>query len=202
MTLQGHVDDLVAQLRRLDTTVLDDWGRHLARVVMGGGRLLVCGNGGSAAQAQHLAAELVGRYRSDRPAYSAIALCAETSSMTAIGNDYGFEWVFSRQVEAHGRRGDAFLGLSTSGRSANVVAAAQAARRLGLTTWAFTGAGPNPLAEASDAALCVDAPLTCTVQEVHQVALHLLCDAMDDVVLASADMAGALDGVRDRVVLP
>jgi D-sedoheptulose 7-phosphate isomerase len=198
MTSQDHVDDLVAQLRRLDTSVLDEWGAQLARVVMGGGRLLVCGNGGSAAQAQHLAAELVGRYRSDRPAYSAIALCAETSSMTAIGNDYGFELVFSRQVEAHGRRGDIFLGLSTSGRSPNVVAAAESAKRRGLTTWAFTGTGPNPLAEVSDDALCVDAPLTCTVQEVHQVALHLLCDAMDEVVLDSAAMMAALD----EVVLP
>ncbi|MDQ1726706.1 MAG: D-sedoheptulose 7-phosphate isomerase [Frankiaceae bacterium] len=188
MTVQSHVDDLVTQLRRLDTAALDRWGRELARVVMGGGRLLVCGNGGSAAQAQHLAAELVGRYRSDRPAYSAIALCAETSSMTAIGNDYGFELVFSRQVEAHGRRGDILLALSTSGRSPNVVAAAEAARRLGLTTWAFTGAGPNPLADACDDAVCVDAPLTCTVQEVHQVALHLLCDAMDDVVLRTIDL--------------
>ncbi|MDQ1681457.1 MAG: D-sedoheptulose 7-phosphate isomerase [Frankiaceae bacterium] len=198
MTSQDHVDDLVAQLRRLDTSILDEWGAHLARVVMGGGRLLVCGNGGSAAQAQHLAAELVGRYRSDRPAYSAIALCAETSSMTAIGNDYGFELVFSRQVEAHGRRGDIFLGLSTSGRSPNVVAAAESARRRGLTAWAFTGTGPNPLAEVCDDALCVDAPLTCTVQEVHQVALHLLCGAMDEVVLDSAAMVAALD----EVVLP
>lgn len=188
MTVQSHVDDLVTQLRRLDTAALDRWGRELARVVMGGGRLLVCGNGGSAAQAQHLAAELVGRYRSDRPAYSAIALCAETSSMTAIGNDYGFELVFSRQVEAHGRRGDILLALSTSGRSPNVVAAAEAAKRLGLTTWAFTGAGPNPLADVCDDAVCVDAPLTCTVQEVHQVALHLLCDAMDDVVLRTIDL--------------
>jgi D-sedoheptulose 7-phosphate isomerase len=195
MTLQQHVDDVVSQLQRLDTTRLDEWGQHLARVVMGGGRLLVCGNGGSAAQAQHLAAELVGRYRSDRPAYSAIALTAETSSMTAIANDYGFEVVFSRQVEAHGRRGDVFLGLSTSGRSPNVVEAARAARRIGLTTWAFTGAGPNPLAEASDDALCVDAPLTCTVQEVHQVALHLICDAMDEVVLSSVAMAAALEDV-------
>lgn len=188
MTLQQHVADLVAQLSRLDTTALDEWGKHLAHVVMGGGRLLVCGNGGSAAQAQHLAAELVGRYRSDRPAYSAIALCAETSSMTAISNDYGFELVFARQVEAHGRPGDILLGLSTSGRSPNVVAAAEAAHRLGLTTWAFTGAGPNPLSSVCDGALTVDAPLTCTVQEVHQVALHLLCDAMDSLVLETVDL--------------
>ncbi|MCU1675543.1 MAG: phosphoheptose isomerase [Frankiales bacterium] len=192
MTLQQHVDDLVTQLGRLDTTVLDEWGQQLARVVMGGGRLLVCGNGGSAAQAQHLAAELVGRYRSDRPAYSAIALTAETSSITAISNDYGFEAVFSRQVEAHGRRGDVFLGLSTSGRSPNVVNAADTAKRLGLATWAFTGGGPNPLSASCDGAVCVDAPLTCTVQEVHQVALHLLCDAMDDVVLASAEIPSTL----------
>lgn len=199
MDLIAHVDDLCAALRRLDTAHLQRWGEHLARVVMGGGRLLVCGNGGSAAQAQHLAAELVGRYRDDRPAYSAIALCAETSSITAISNDYGYDAVFARQVEAHGRRGDVFLGLSTSGRSPNVVAAAETARRLGLTTWAFTGCGPNALADVCDDALCVDAPLTCTIQEVHQVALHLVCEAMDAVVLDRVDLeAGAGRGGGTR----
>ena len=128
-------------------------GPSLAQVLVGGGRLLVAGNGGSAAQAQHLTAELVGRYRDDRPALSAIALHAETSAVTAISNDYGYDHVFARQVQAHGRPGDVFLGMSTSGRSGNVLAAMDAAREGGLTVWVMTGAGPNPMADAADSAV-------------------------------------------------
>ncbi len=175
----AHVRALLDALPALDTDRLDAWGRHLASVLVGGGRLLCAGNGGSAAQAQHLTAELVGRYRDDRPALSAIALHAETSAVTAISNDYGYDSVFSRQVQAHGRPGDVFLGLSTSGRSANVLAAMSAARDGGLTVWALTGTGPNPMTELADDALAVSAPATATVQEVHQVAVHLVCAAVD-----------------------
>ncbi|MFC8836764.1 SIS domain-containing protein [Streptomyces griseoincarnatus] len=160
------------------------WGGRLASVLTGGGRLLAAGNGGSAAQAQHLTAELVGRYRSERPAYSALALHAETSSVTAIGNDYGFDHVYARQVAAHGRPGDVLMLLSTSGRSANLIAAAVAARRAGLAVWALTGPGPNPLMEAADESLCVAAASTATVQEVHLVAVHLLCECFDTAVAA------------------
>ncbi|KWX03107.1 SIS domain-containing protein [Carbonactinospora thermoautotrophica] len=155
------------------------WGRELAEVLPAGGRLLVAGNGGSAAQAQHLAAELVGRYRDDRPPFSAIALHAETSSLTAIGNDYGYELVFARQVEAHGRPGDVLMLLSASGGSPNVIGAARVARRRGLTVWALTGPVPNPLAKLAHDAICVQAHATATIQEVHQVALHMVCAAMD-----------------------
>jgi phosphoheptose isomerase len=175
----AHVRALLDALPALDTDRLDAWGVHLASVLVGGGRLLCAGNGGSAAQAQHLTAELVGRYRDDRPALSAIALHAETSSLTAIANDYGYDAVFARQVQAHGRPGDVFLGLSTSGRSGNVLAAMEAARDGGLTVWALTGGGPNPVAELADDAVTVPAPATATVQEVHQVAVHLLCAAVD-----------------------
>ena len=175
----AHVRALLDALPALDTDRLDGWGRHLASVLVGGGRLLCAGNGGSAAQAQHLTAELVGRYRDDRPALSAIALHAETSSVTAISNDYGYDSVFSRQVQAHGRPGDVFLGLSTSGRSANVLAAMRAARDGGLTVWALTGTGPNAMTELADDAIAVAAPATATVQEVHQVAVHLVCAAVD-----------------------
>ncbi len=179
LTGRDHVAALLAALPLLDTEVLDGWGATLAGVLVGGGRLLVAGNGGSAAQAQHLTAELVGRYRHDRPALSALALHAETSALTAIANDYGYDEGFARQVRAHGRPGDVFLGISTSGRSPNVVAAALAARNGGLITWALTGPGPNPLAAATTAALCVRAPSTATVQEVQQVAVHLICAAVD-----------------------
>ncbi|MFJ9661440.1 SIS domain-containing protein [Streptomyces griseoflavus] len=159
-----------------------DWGGHLASVLSGGGRLLAAGNGGSAAQAQHLTAELVGRYRRERRAFSALALHAETSSVTAIGNDYGFDHVYARQVVAHGRPGDVLMLLSTSGRSANLIAAAVAGRRAGLRIWALTGPGPNPLAEAAHEALCVEAGSTATVQETHLVAVHLLCESFDTAV--------------------
>jgi D-sedoheptulose 7-phosphate isomerase len=141
--------------------------------------LLAAGNGGSAAQAQHLTAELVGRYREDRAPFWALALQAVTSALTAILNDYGRDEVFARQVRAHGRTGDVCLLLSTSGRSSNLLAAANAATEFGLRVWALCGAAPNPLAELADEALCVEATDTATVQEVHLVAVHVLCEAFD-----------------------
>jgi D-sedoheptulose 7-phosphate isomerase len=148
-------------------------------VLQGGGRLLAVGNGGSAAQAQHLTSELVGRYRDDRPPFAAIALHAETSALTALLNDYPPAEVFARQVRAHGRPGDVLVALSTSGRSPNVLAAVDAARDGGLTTWGLTGRPLNPLLERVDDAVAVDTPYTATVQEVHQVVVHLLCAAVD-----------------------
>ncbi|WP_030762996.1 D-sedoheptulose-7-phosphate isomerase [Streptomyces sp. NRRL F-2664] len=186
---QQHCQELEDALHRLRDHGLDQlahWGRRLAAVLPAGGRLLAAGNGGSAAQAQHLTAELVGRYRAERPAYSAIALHAETSSVTAIGNDYGFEQVFARQVAAHGRDGDVLVLLSTSGRSGNLLSAAMTARAAGLEVWALTGAAPNPLAEAADQALCIDAASTATVQEAHLVAVHLLCESFDAALAPSA----------------
>ncbi|CAL9355090.1 phosphoheptose isomerase [Streptomyces sp. DH-12] len=189
------LQDALDGLRRHGLPRIADWGGRLAAVLAGGGRLLAAGNGGSAAQAQHLTAELVGRYRSERPAYSALALHAETSSVTAIGNDYGFDHVYARQVAAHGRPGDVLMLLSTSGRSANLVAAAAAARRAGLEVWALTGPGPNPLTEAADEALCVAAAATATVQEAHLVAVHLLCECFDAAVAAPpARTAAAVPG--------
>ncbi len=178
---RAHLDALHRALGSLEGQCahLGQWGHHLAGVLAGGGRLLAAGNGGSAAHAQHLTAELVGRYLHDRRPFSAIALHADSSAVTAIGNDYGSDAVFARQVAGHGRAGDVLVVLSTSGRSGNVVEAACEARRQGLTSWAVTGPGPNPLAEASDDALCVQATATPTIQEVHQVVVHLLCVAVD-----------------------
>lgn len=158
------------------------WAHELAGVLAGGGRLLACGNGGSAAEAQHLTGELVGRFRYDRAPYSAIALTAETSALTAILNDYGAEEVFARQVLAHGRPGDILVALSTSGTSSNVVAAAKAAQQIGMTVWALTGPAPNLLASMSDDAIAVEAPTTATVQEVHLSLVHALCLAFDDAI--------------------
>jgi D-sedoheptulose 7-phosphate isomerase len=186
LTGSDHVASLTAALadvhRQVDT--LDRWGRLLADVLTSRGRMLAAGNGGSAAQAQHLTAELVGRYRADRPPFSAICLTAETSSLTAIANDYPADELFARQVEAHGREGDVVFLLSTSGRSPNIVAAARRARECGMHVLAMTGPGPNPLAAAADETVCIDSPWTATVQECHLVALHLVCAAFDAAVLA------------------
>jgi D-sedoheptulose 7-phosphate isomerase len=159
------------------------WGRQLADVLTRGGRLLACGNGGSAAEAQHLTAELVGRFREERKPMSAIALHADTSALTAIGNDYGIDEIFARGVRAHGQPGDVLISLSTSGTSSNVLAAVKAAHEEGLTTWALTGPAPNPLAAMCDDAVCVDADSTATVQEIHLLLVHALCIAVDGVLL-------------------
>jgi D-sedoheptulose 7-phosphate isomerase len=204
--LHGHAH--LAALRRhiecLDARVdeIDAWGRCIATVLESGGRLLAVGNGGSAAQAQHLTSELVGRYRDDRRPFSALALHAESSSVTAIANDYAFDEVFARQVVAHGRRGDVLVALSTSGRSRNVLAAACVARDIGMRTFALTGPAPNPLAGAVDDVLAVDAPATATVQEAHQIVVHLLCAAIDIAVGASvaAPIASAASDGREAEV--
>jgi D-sedoheptulose 7-phosphate isomerase len=176
-----HLDQLAGPLAALygQTERLDRWGRELARSLSAGGRLLAVGNGGSACQAQHLTAEIVGRYRDDRPPYAALALCTETPALTAIGNDYGFEELFARQVRGHGRDGDVLLALSTSGVSPNILAAVEAANAAGLTTFGLTGPAPNPLADAADDAVAIDTPHTATVQELHLVAIHLICAAFD-----------------------
>jgi D-sedoheptulose 7-phosphate isomerase len=179
-----HVAQLQSALGTLDDAIatVDRWGRLLAGVLESGGRVLAAGNGGSAAHAQHLVSELVGRYRDERRPFSAIALCAESSGLTAIVNDYGIEEMFARQVAAHGRAGDVFIGLSTSGASPNVIAAARTAHALGLRAWALTGRAPNALAASVDDVVAVDAATTATVQEVHQVAVHLLCEAFDSAI--------------------
>ncbi len=179
--LRGHVAELTGVLRALESEAdrIDRWGADLAHVVDRGGRLLVAGNGGSAAEAQHLTAELVGRFVGERRPLSAIALHAETSAVTAIANDYGVEEVFARQVEAHGRAGDVLLLVSTSGRSANLLHAADRARRVGMTVWALTSTGANPLRSAADDTLGLPGPSTSAVQEGHLMAVHALCVAVE-----------------------
>ena len=178
--VDDHLDGLGVTLTALRAHAprLSEWGTELAARLRRGQRLLAAGNGGSAAEAQHLTAELVGRYRGEREPLSAIALHADTSTITALGNDYGFVEIYARQVRAHGRPGDVLVLLSTSGRSDNLLAAAEVARALGVTVWSITGAEPNPLAEASDEAVCLPGA-TPSVQEAHLVAVHLLCEMVD-----------------------
>ena len=155
-------------------------GRRMAECLRGGGRVLAFGNGGSAADAQHLAGELVGRFRRDRAALSAIALTTDSSVVTAIGNDMGYESVFRRQVEAHGRPGDVAVGITTSGRSPNVVQALQLAREHGLVTMGLTGGGGGRLAGAVDYLIEVPHAETARIQEVHVMVVHVLCQIVEE----------------------
>jgi D-sedoheptulose 7-phosphate isomerase len=179
--IDTHLSRLAGALRpyRMVAGRLESWGGQLAWTLGRGGRLLVVGNGGSAAEAQHLAAELVGKLREDRTPLSAIALTADSSAVTAIANDYGYEDVFARQVRAHGRAEDILIALSTSGCSPNVLAAVHAAREVGLRTWALTGPAPNPLASACDEAIACPSPDGQVVQELHLVSVHVLCEHVD-----------------------
>jgi D-sedoheptulose 7-phosphate isomerase len=150
------------------------------------GRVLACGNGGSAGDAQHFAAEMVGRFERERPELPAIALTADSSILTAIANDYAFEQVFAKQVRALGRRGDVLLAISTSGNSANVVAAIDAARERDMAVVALTGRGGGRIGELlgdDDVHICVPHDRTARIQEVHLLVIHCLCDAIDRTLL-------------------
>jgi D-sedoheptulose 7-phosphate isomerase len=159
----------------------------------GGGTILVCGNGGSAADAQHLAAELICRVRRDRRAIPSVApsvaLTTDTSTLTAIGNDYGFERIFSRQVEALAREGDVLVAITTSGDSANVIEAARAARERGCRVVALTGEGGGRLAEHTDLLLDVPSTVVSRIQEIHAVCIHVLAESVEESV-ASRDQKG------------
>ena len=185
---RAHVEALRAALAALadDAERIDALGRRLAESLHGGTRCLVAGNGGSAAHAQHLTAELVGRYRAERAPLSALALHTDTSTFTALVNDYPAVEVFARQVEAHARPGDVLVCISSSGRSPNLLAAVAAARAVPISVWALTGPVPNPLAVVADEVVAVDAPDPATVQEVHQVVVHLLAAAVDDHLRSTA----------------
>ncbi len=154
-----------------------------------GGRALVFGNGGSASDAQHLASELAGRFDRERPALPALALTANTSDLTAIGNDYGFEQVFARLVQAHGRSGDVAIALSTSGRSANVNAAVAEARARGLRSIGLVGKGGGELVSLVDVAVVVPSDSTARIQECHITVVHALCELVDAALFPETDEA-------------
>lgn len=179
--LRRHLEASEAAAHGLadDLGTIERWAGRLRKRFRAGSMLLVAGNGGSAAQASHLAAEFVGRYDGDRRAYSAISLAVDPATVTALANDYGIGALFARQVEAHGQVGDVLIALSTSGASADLLAAVDEARARGLTVWAMTSPAPNPLFSSADEAITVDAPRTCVVQEMHLIVLHLLCEAFD-----------------------
>jgi len=158
-------------------------GTLLAACLRGGGKLLVCGNGGSAADAQHFSAELLGRFERERAGLPAIALHADTSTLTAVANDYGYEQVFARQVLALGRPGDTLVVISTSGNSPGILRAVEAAQRGGLSVVALTGRDGGklaPLLRGADVEIRVPAQVTARIQEVHILALHCLCELIDE----------------------
>jgi D-sedoheptulose 7-phosphate isomerase len=165
---------VIDRLEALDEP-LQDAIELCARALQRGGKLLLCGNGGSAADCQHVAAELVGRLQGNRRALAAIALTTDSSALTAIANDYGYDQVFARQVEALGQQGDVLIAISTSGQSASVTAAVQAARARGLDTIALAGKTGGTLAPACGIALVVPSDVTARIQEAHGLIGHALC---------------------------
>ncbi len=162
--------------------LLGQMAETVTQALRGGGKLLIAGNGGSAGDAQHIAAEFTGRMLYDRAPLAAVALHVDTSALTAIGNDYGFAHVFERQVQALARPGDVVLGLSTSGRSDNVLRALAAGRAMGLATMGFTGAGGGTMAAHADLLLRAPSELTPIIQQIHMVAGHLLCALVERAV--------------------
>jgi D-sedoheptulose 7-phosphate isomerase len=160
--------------------------------ITAGGKVLACGNGGSASDAQHFAAEFVGRFERERPGLAAISLTTDTSILTAVGNDYDFGQVFAKQVQALGQPGDVLLALSTSGNSANVLAAVDAARARDMTVIALTGRGGGKMRDKlqdTDVHICVPHERTARIQEVHILAIHCMCDAVDLQLLGEQDNA-------------
>ena len=186
--IAAHLKQSLAALERAtqDAALLSTARKIAAAVIAAfrsGNKLLIIGNGGSAADAQHIAAEIIGRYKQDRPAYAAVALTTDTSALTAIANDYGFEKVFARQIEGLGRRGDVLLALSTSGRSPNILAALRTARERGLVTIAFTGSKGEALGTHCDHLLVAPTDDTPVVQQIHLVLAHGICEEIEQTMM-------------------
>ena len=170
-----------ADLRATTHTI----ARAVADALKAGNKLLLIGNGGSAADAQHIAAEIVGRYKQERPGWAAIALTTDTSALTAIGNDYGFEQIFARQVQGLARRGDVLFALTTSGRSPNILAALKVARDLGVTTIGFTGNTGESMRAVCDYLFVAPTDDTPVIQQVHMMAMHAICDEVEQALIAT-----------------
>jgi D-sedoheptulose 7-phosphate isomerase len=182
--LQAHL--AVTQQAQQQAPLLAEVAQALIAAFRAGKKVLLCGNGGSAADAQHLAAEFVGKFYFDRPALPAEALTVNTSSLTAIGNDYSFDVVFSRQVEAFGAAGDVLIGITTSGNSRNVVEAFRVARQRGILTVGLTGASGGTLKEAADYCICIASTDTPRIQEHHILVGHILCELVEQALFGEA----------------
>lgn len=187
--LTQHFHDHIEVAQRSLESLLDPLEQAITlchRTVTTNGKVLACGNGGSAADSQHFVAELVGRFERERQPLAAVSMSTDTSILTAVGNDYGFEQVFSRQVTALGQQGDILLGISTSGNSANVLKAVDAAHEKGMNVIALTGRDGGQMSARlndNDVHLCVPHPRTMRIQEMHIVLLHLICEGVDALIL-------------------
>ncbi len=170
---------MVEQFERNALGMVSDMAETIVQAIRSGGTVYLCGNGGSAADAQHVAGELVGRFRTERRALPAVALATDGSVLTSIANDYGYNRTFARQVEGLVRKGDVFWAFSTSGTSPNVIAAAELARARDARVLAFTGRPHSKLETLADLCLCAEAELTARSQEIHQLAYHLICDLVE-----------------------
>lgn len=200
MTAAGHLESYIERHRE----ALDRLGglapevtaaaQTCVRALSGGHKLLTCGNGGSAADAQHFAAELTGRYRRERRPLPAVALTTDSSALTCIGNDYAFEEVFARQVTALAQPGDVLVGITTSGNSANVVRALAAARERGAFTLALTGEAGGDVAPYADILLRAPSAHTAHIQEMHILLIHVLCESIDDAFVEVEDVEDAVAG--------
>lgn len=162
-----------------ESSNLEAIGKKISECLKSGGKVMICGNGGSAADSQHFSAELVGRFQTERRPLPAIALSTDTSILTAVGNDYGFERIFERQVEALGNRGDILIGISTSGNSMNVINAVEAAKKKGMTTIGFLGKDGGKLKPLCDMNLTINSKTTARVQEMHGLSIHIICEMVD-----------------------
>lgn len=180
--LDANIADAVQTLQSLGAhgEAIEQAGKILADCLMRGNKLLVCGNGGSSADASHIVAEFVGRFVKERRGYPAIALSDAAGTLTAISNDYGYDSVFARQVEAYGQAGDVLLAISTSGNSANVVSALTAANKLSLNSIALLGRDGGKSKGLATVEMIVDHPTTARIQEAHQLLYHTLCQIVDD----------------------
>lgn len=177
-TIEAH-EEAVNNLKHECIPVIEQMAETCRLALQHGHKILLCGNGGSAADSQHIAAEFVGRFVKERQGLPAIAFTTDTSILTAVGNDYGYDEVFRRQVEALGREGDVLIGISTSGNSGNVVKAFQQAKKQGVKTIAFTGMKESKMSELADLTLRVPAPVTARVQECHIMVGHMICEYID-----------------------
>ena len=163
---------------------IEEVSRLCVELYKGNNKTILAGNGGSAADAQHIAAELVGRYGFDRPSIPSLALTTDTSNLTAIGNDYGYDKVFSRQLEGMGQKGDIFIGISTSGNSKNIINAFSSAKEKGITTIAMVGKDGGEMAKLADIALVVPSDSTPRIQESHILIGHIICDIIEKEIFA------------------
>ena len=173
-----HLDVFGKTMEQMD--VIQLMAERCKEALKSGNKVLFCGNGGSAADAQHLAAELIGRFQKERRSLASVALTTDTSILTAVANDYGYDEVFARQVEGLGRSGDVLIGISTSGNSANVVKAALKARDTGMHTIAFTGEGGGKLKDICDITFAVPSKVTARIQEMHTMVGHIICELVEE----------------------